>query len=216
MPASAPTLLRWSEHGLLALAARAPPRALLAADSFLVDQGHVRGYHLHWERLTTWAGALGIDDLELTGFRTAVTSALPRTGRFFPRVEIADGNQLQLRLRPAGKGEREARVIVGQPGDPRTRPTWKGPDVDLLHALRAEAVAAGADELILRDAEGSLVEGVFDSLLWWEDDVLCTTPEDRTLPGVTRVLLLRIAAERGVQVRVRSPLPAELAVARRG
>ena len=102
-------------------------------------------------------------------------------------------------------------MVVAPPGDPRARPTWKGPDVELLHALRAAAVAAGADELVLRDAGGRLVEGVFDSLLWWEGDALCTTPQDRTLPGVTRALLLRIAADSDVEVRARSPRPEELA-----
>ena len=47
--------------------------------------------------------------------------------------------------------------------------------------------------------------------MWWEGDALCTTPDERTLPSVTRALLLEIARERGVEVRRRSPLPAELA-----
>ena len=208
MPAVA--LLRWSEHGLLPLGAESPG-PLLAADSWLVDDGLVRGYDLHWSRFTGWTEELGIDAGELARFRAGVTAALPRAGRWFPRVEVADGAHLQLRLRPARASEREARVVVAPPGDPRVRPTWKGPDVELLHELRAAAVAAGADELVLRDAGGRLVEGVFDSLLWWEGDALCTTPQDRTLPGVTRALLLRIAADSDVEVRARSPRPEELA-----
>jgi len=101
-------------------------------------------------------------------------------------------------------------VIVAPPGDPRIRPRWKGPDLETLIALRAQAVAAGADELLLCDNEGRLLEGALSSLLWWESDTLCTTPAERTLPGITRALLLGIAAERGVAIRLRSPLPAEL------
>jgi branched-subunit amino acid aminotransferase/4-amino-4-deoxychorismate lyase len=102
-------------------------------------------------------------------------------------------------------------VILAAPGDPRAQPRRKGPDLELLLALRAQAVAAGADELLLRDDDGTVLEGALDSLLWWEDETLCTTPAQRTLPGITRVLLLQIARRRGVAVRVRSPLPAQLA-----
>jgi branched-subunit amino acid aminotransferase/4-amino-4-deoxychorismate lyase len=211
-PADDETVLRWSGGELRSLAAERPV-ALLAADSWLVDDGAVRGYDAHWERFAGWTDALGVPAAELCAFRVAVTAALPRNGRWFPRVEVVEdrGSWLQLRVRRARPAATQARVIVAPPGDPRVRPTWKGPDVALLHTLRAQATAAGADELVLCDAGGRLVEGVFDSLLWWEDDALCTTPPERTLPGVTRRLLVEIAREGGVELRVRSPLPAEIA-----
>jgi len=206
------TVLRWSANELRALREDAAP-ALLAADSWLVADGRVRGHDLHWARFAGWCGALEVPAAELAGFRAAVTAALPRSGRWFPRVEVVrsgGARALQLRERPARPGAHTARVIVGPPGDPRARPCWKGPDVELLLALRERAVAGGADELLLCDGEGRLVEGALDSLLWWQGDTLCTTPGDRTLPGVTRALLLDIARERGVAVRVRSPSPAQL------
>jgi branched-subunit amino acid aminotransferase/4-amino-4-deoxychorismate lyase len=125
-------------------------------------------------------------------------------------VELtADG--LALRIRRAPPPAREARVIAGPAGDPRRHPRRKGPDLELLAGLRARAREQGADELLLRDAQGALLEGALSSLLWWEGDALCTTPDERTLPGVTRTLLLAIARERGVELRVRAPLPADLA-----
>lgn len=221
-------LLRWTEHGLRSLGSE-PAMPLLAADSFLVEDGAVRGYDAHWQRFGGWCAELGVPHDVVGRFRTAVTARLPRSGRWFPRLEAAAVNdpriraggsadglagagapQLRLRLRPARPAATEARVIVGQPSDPRTCPRWKGPDLDLLLALRAQAVAAGADELMLCDDQGRLVEGTLDSLLWWEDDVLCSTPDDATLPGVTRRLLLAIAAEHGVQTRFRSPRATEL------
>jgi len=208
--AGADTILRWSAHGLRPIAGE-PAATLLAADSWLVEDGAVRGLDAHWERFGGWCRALGVTAAALEAFAAEVTAALPRAGRWFPRIEVVEGEHLQLRLRPARPAGREAQVIVGAPGDPRTRPTWKGPDVALLHELRSLATAVGADELVLCDADGRLVEGVFDSLLWWEDDVLCTTPADRTLPGVTRRLLLEIARERAIAVRERSPLPGEIA-----
>ncbi|MEJ7798841.1 MAG: aminotransferase class IV [Solirubrobacteraceae bacterium] len=203
-------VLRWSQHGLQPLGAE-PVAELLAVDSWLVRDGAVRGYDSHWGRFGGWCAELGVPAGVLAGFRAGVTAALPRAGRWFPRVELVEGRRLQLRLRAARAAEREARVIIGPRGDPRTRPRCKGPDIELLLALRAQAGAAGADELLLCDDEGRLVEGAFDSLLWWEGDTLCTTPADHTLPGVTRALLLAIAHERGVLVRVRSPFAAELA-----
>jgi branched-subunit amino acid aminotransferase/4-amino-4-deoxychorismate lyase len=102
-------------------------------------------------------------------------------------------------------------VLVGSRGDPRAWPQRKGPDLALLAGLRRQAHAAGADELLLCDERGRLLEGALSSLLWWEDDVLCTTPDETALPGVTRGLLLAIARERDVEVRRRAPLPGDLA-----
>jgi branched-subunit amino acid aminotransferase/4-amino-4-deoxychorismate lyase len=220
------TVLRWSEHGLRRVADE-PAGALLAADSWLVQDGAVRGYDLHWSRFGGWCGELGVEAGALARFRASVTAALPRAGRWFPRVELAAdvaaggagaraappraAERLRLRLRPAPPTRPEARVIVAAPGDPRTDPRRKGPDLELLLALRARAVAAGADELLLCADGGGVLEGALHSLLWWEDEVLCTTPAERTLPGVTRLLLLAIARERGVAVRVHSPPPAQLA-----
>jgi branched-subunit amino acid aminotransferase/4-amino-4-deoxychorismate lyase len=196
-----------------------PSGALLAADSWLVDEGRVRGYDLHWARFAGWCADPGITADGVARFRDAVTVALPRTGRWFPRVDLlgsAAGRagaaaRLLLHLRPAQPLMRSARALVAEPGDPRSHPRRKGPDLPLLLALRAQAVAAGADELVLRDAGGRLLEGALNSLLWWEGGALCTTPDERTLPSITRALLLSIAQERGVQVRRRLPLPYELA-----
>ena len=203
--------MRWSPGGLRTVEDE-PGATLLALDSWLVDGGAVRGYDLHWARFAGWCRELGLDDL--APFRAAVTAALPRTGRWFPRVEAVGGaaaTELRLRLRPAPALAREARVLVAAPGDLRVRPRWKGPDLELLLALRAQAVATGAGELLVCDAEGRLLEGAFTSLLWWEDGALWTTPDERTLPSVTRALLLAIAQARGVRLGVRAPLPAELA-----
>jgi branched-subunit amino acid aminotransferase/4-amino-4-deoxychorismate lyase len=203
------TVLRWTGRELEP-AAGAPAAALLVADSWLVDEGYARAAGAHWARFGGSCLALGVRRAELLGFRVAASAALPTEGRWFPRVELtADG--LALRLRRAPPPDRQARVIVGPAGDPRRQPRRKGPDLELLAGLRAQAREQGADELLLCDAQGALLEGAFSSLLWWEGDALCATPDEHVLPGVTRALLLAIARERGVELRVRSPLPADLA-----
>jgi len=207
-------VLLWS-GGELRPVQDAPYGGLLAVDSWLVDEGRVRGYDAHWERFAGWCEELRVG--EIGAFRDAVTAALPRTGRWSPRVDLlgsgggrAGAAQLLLRLRPAQALMREARVLIPEAGDLRCYPQRKGPDLPLLLALRAQAVAAGADELVVRDARGRLLEGSLNSLLWWEDDALCAPPDERTLPSITRALLLEIARERGVEVRRRYAQPEEL------
>ncbi len=189
----------------------APAQAvLLAADSWLVEDGAVRAADAHWARFADACLQEGVDPAELARLREVVTHAVPVAGRWFPRVELT-ARGLGVRIRPAPPRRRAVRVIVGA-GDPRTQPRRKGPDLEALIALRERGRADGADEVLLCDpATGALREGALSSLLWWEDDALCTTPDEHTLPGVTRALLLARARERGVEVRVRSPLPAELA-----
>jgi branched-subunit amino acid aminotransferase/4-amino-4-deoxychorismate lyase len=203
------TVLRWTGHGLEAVAG-APAPALLAADSWLVDEGYERAAGAHWARFGAACLPLGVERESLAAFRAAATAALPADGRWFPRVELTQAG-LALRLRRAPPPAREARVLVGAPGDPRRCPRRKGPDLALLGGLREQARAAGADELLLCDAGGRLLEGALSSLLWWEGDVLCTTPDETALPGVTRGLLLALAGEDGVEVRRHAPRPAELA-----
>jgi branched-subunit amino acid aminotransferase/4-amino-4-deoxychorismate lyase len=202
------TALRWTGRALEEVAG-APAAALLVADSWLVDAGYERAAAAHWARFAVACRELGVPRDELAAFRSAVSAVLPAEGRWFPRVELT-GDGLALRLRRAPPPQRDARVLVGAPGDPRRQPRRKGPDLLLLGGLRERARAAGAEELLLCDAHGRLLEGALSSLLWWEDGVLWTTPDESALPGVTRALLLDIAAERGVPVRRRAPDPAEL------
>jgi len=203
------TVLCWTGRQLEPVEG-APAAALLVADSWLVDEGYARAPGAHWARFCGSCLALGVDRAALLGFRAATSAVLPTEGRWFPRVELtADG--LALRVRRAPPPDREARVIVGPAGDPRRHPRRKGPDLGLLARLRAQAREQGADELLLCDGEGALLEGALSSLLWWEGDALCTTPDAHVLPGVTRALLLALARKREVELRVRSPLPADLA-----
>jgi branched-subunit amino acid aminotransferase/4-amino-4-deoxychorismate lyase len=203
------SVLQWNGRALVADAGT-PAGALLVADSWVIDGGYERAAAAHWERFAGSCAQVGVARDELRRFQVAARAALPLEGRWFPRVELT-GRGLALRLRRAPRPEREARVLVGAPGDPRRQPLRKGPDLERLTALRAQARERGADELLLCDAGGALLEGALSSLLWWEDDALCTTPDERALPGVTRALLLARARERGVEVRRRAPLPAQLA-----
>jgi branched-subunit amino acid aminotransferase/4-amino-4-deoxychorismate lyase len=203
------TVLRFTAAGLID-PGDAPAAPLLVADSWLVDDGVVRAQDAHWARFGASCAAAGADPAQVDAFRRAATVAIPDAGRWFPRVELT-AHGLGFRLRPAPPAAELAVVTAGPAGDPRRAPRVKGPDLALLLVMREHARRQGADELLLCDEAGALREGALSSLLWWEGEALCTTPGEHTLPGITRGLLLDLAREREVEVRVRSPLPAELA-----
>jgi branched-subunit amino acid aminotransferase/4-amino-4-deoxychorismate lyase len=182
---------------------------LAAAESWLVCDGRVRGLDLHWRRLERGCAEAGIVP-DLT--RAAVEAALPPGGRWFPRVEVGADGRAGLVMRPAPPREPEAVAWIFDGPDPRRAPRRKGPDIGRLGGLRAEAVRRGAGEALLRDDDGRLLEGAYTSLLWWEGEVLCAVPDDAPiLDGVTRRLLLRLAAADGIEARYRRPAPNELA-----
>jgi branched-subunit amino acid aminotransferase/4-amino-4-deoxychorismate lyase len=183
---------------------------VLAADSWLVEDGCTRGAALHWGRFGRGCAAAGV--AVPAGLRAAVEHTLPVAGRWWPRVEARAGGELRLAVRPAPARQPTVAAWVSDRDDPRTAPARKGPDLERLGALRAEAGRHGAEEAVLADPEGRLLEGAYTSLLWWEDDVLCAVPDDAPiLDGVTRRLLLGLASAGGVAVRPHRPTPAELA-----
>lgn len=73
--------------------AGAPDVAYAAVDSWLVDAGRVRGLEGHRARFTAAAcgPAAAPDPADVQRFLDAAVGALPRTGRWFPRVELAHG-----------------------------------------------------------------------------------------------------------------------------
>ena len=175
------------------------------ADSWLVEDGCAWGLDAHRARFA--AGCWERHRVPRAVAEEAFDAAarlLPRTGRWFPRMECGSaGDRLRFRLRaapppPAGP------ALVWVPGepDPRTCPRVKGPDLPVLGALREAGQRAGADEALLRDARGAVLEGAYTGLLWWRGDVLCLPAEDLpVLPSVTAGLVVRLALRRGCRVR---------------
>jgi len=175
----------------------------------------VRGFPLHARRFTDacsrFAEARGLFSVPATdGFLSAVAESLPARGRWFPRVELVEtgsGPRLRFWLRPAPP--RTSTVRLWHSGtDLRGLPAVKGFDLDHLNALRAAAVAAGADEALLLSPEGHVLEGSTTSIVWWRGDILCGPPPGPgLLPGITRALLGELA---GQPVVPESATPAEL------
>lgn len=185
--------------------------APVAVDSWLVDAGRVRGWELHWARFARACAELAAPPLPFARVADATAGAVPTSGHWFPRIELHGGGELALLLRPAPARAPRARLWPADRPDDRRAPRRKGADLALLEDWRAAARRHGADEALLLDGAGRALEAGYASLLWWEEDTLVGVPEDApVLAGVTRALILELAAARGVELATRLPRPAEL------
>ena len=185
---------------------------LLAADSWLVDEGRVRAVERHWARFEATCRAHCVGPDEVAALRVEVERTVPARGRWFPRVELRADGELAAQVRPAPARDPTVVGWVADVADPRREPRRKGPDLERLAALRDRAAGRRAGEAVICDGDGRLLEGAFTSLLWWEGETLCAVPDDAPiLPGITRALLLELASGRGTPVAQRRPAPAELA-----
>ncbi|WP_304348700.1 aminotransferase class IV [Corynebacterium frankenforstense] len=143
-------------------------------DSWLVVDGYATGLERHLERFHRGVGNL-LGTHVPAEFDAAVRAACAAEGAWFPRIEAADG--FTLRLRPAPRTRTETALWAPPEPDPRTCPQVKGPDMDVLQRLRAEAVARGADDAVLH-ADGRVREAANAALIFFAGDapVLPTGP----------------------------------------
>ncbi|MGO2944125.1 MAG: aminotransferase class IV [Brevibacterium aurantiacum] len=190
---------------------------LVAADSWLIDDGRVRAFDRHRARFASAASEVGIDESVTDDFWAAVVEKIPATREWFPRVDVLEvspeaDRELAFRLRPAPPRTQELKVLVPPYSDPRSTPRLKGPDIALLEGLRTDAREQyGCDEVLLLSEDGSVIEGATTSLLWWEEETLCVPdPDLGALPGVTSVVILEEARARSVPVESRWVRPEAL------
>ncbi|MDQ0715717.1 branched-subunit amino acid aminotransferase/4-amino-4-deoxychorismate lyase [Streptomyces luteogriseus] len=213
-PAVAEGLWAWTPgRGLAPAPEQAAGGRLLVADSWLLREGRVRAYARHRERFSRSCGECGgPDPRRLVAFWQDVTAALPRTGAWFPRVELAAGSlELRLLLRPAPPLGTGVRLWAAGQSDPRTVPRRKGPDLDALARVRRRAAGEGAEEAVLIAPSGTVLESATAGVLWWEDDTLCLPPPRLpVLPSVTAGLVQERALRSGFRIAHRERTVAEL------
>ena len=189
---------------------------LVAADSWLVVDGRCRSIDAHFARFASWVSSQpGINSEELDDFFEVVKAAIPKTGRWFPRIEMhsecSDAGRLFLRLREAPEQLGEIRLWTYPGKDPRTNPQIKGPDLSLCLQLRRNAIMHGADEAVLLDDSGFIAEGALSSIVWWRGDVLCAPNAETTwLDSITRTEIFAIANQMGIKTRTELARPADL------
>lgn len=189
---------------------------LMAADSWLVEDGRVRAFDLHRARFGDAAAQVGMGAIT-DDFWAAVVEKIPATGEWFPRVDVLEispeaDRELAFRLRPAPPRTQELKVLIPPYPDPRATPGRKGPDIALLEGVRTEAREQyGCDEVLLISKDGYVVEGATTSLLWWNGETLCAPDSELgALPGVTSAVILEEARACSVTVAFRRARPEEL------
>ena len=76
---------------------------------------------------------------------------------------------------------------------------------------RAEADAGHADEALLQNTDGYVVEGASSNFFWVEPDAVCTPPlASGILAGVTRAVVLEICRDLGLAIREATVVPDQL------
>ncbi|MEY4397992.1 MAG: hypothetical protein RLZ53_568 [Actinomycetota bacterium] len=179
------------------------------ADSFLVTDGRVRSLDRHIERFETSANKLTRQDLR--HFWNQVIRLIPREGQWFPRIELTTDDQLIARIRTGLDYEHRVKLWSAEAGDDRVDPTTKGPDLAFGASLRRKANLHGADEAVILDSAGYVIEGALSSLVWWKDDVLYgPNHETKWLPSVTRLDVFEIAAQAGFETATAHVKPEDL------
>lgn len=198
------------------------PATILAADSWLVADGRVLALGLHRTRFLDAASELAerrgiaaeVDALDVDRFWDAAISSIPRSGAWFPRVELRvqhGAAELLFRLRNAPERHRSIVLATHHGDDPRTEPWIKGPDLESMVRLRTDAQSTGADEAVLLGPEGFVAEGSTTCLAWWTGDALCVPSiELPRIDSVTLRSVLALAAATGVDVLHDSVLPGQL------
>ena len=152
---------------------------ILVADSWRVHKGRTWGLADHVGRfftgMATQAKRIGaIEFLDRQVFETAlrrrleaVTAQYPGTD-LFPRISIeAEGDTRRpiLAARTAPTPRATTSLWIPNYTDPRTRPTVKGPDIDLMRRLVSEAPT---DDVVLHDGT-NVIETTTGTLLVWEN-----------------------------------------------
>jgi branched-subunit amino acid aminotransferase/4-amino-4-deoxychorismate lyase len=187
---------------------------LAVADSILFEDGKVIALEKHLARFAKSVELLAPElSGDLDGFIEQFLALVPKSGRWWPRIELhsRETNTLLLRIRPAPEALGDATLWTLPEPDPRLNPNIKGPDLSLGQQLRRKAKMFGGDEAVLLNSEGYISEGALSSIVWWRGDVLCA-PSDAIawLPSVTRELVLQIAAQCDTEVRFEQSKPADL------
>lgn len=76
---------------------------------------------------------------------------------------------------------------------------------------RAQADDADAQEALLTNADGRVIEGTTSNLFWIRNGTVCTPPlASGVLPGVTRAVVLEICRALKIRTREIAPRPTEL------
>ncbi len=204
-------------HGALEQVAYCDPAEteLLAADSFLVEEGATLAWSVHAQRFTDTVRCVSPERApELGLFFEAIVAAIPVADAWFPRIELQltrGVTFLFFRLRSAPVRHRSVVLATFEGDDPRTEPLRKGPDLGRLMAARNSVQPRGAGEAVILNPDGFVVEGAYSALMWWRGGTLCVPDANLArIPSVTAGSIVALATARGTDVVWETVTPNDL------
>lgn len=177
----------------------------LVADSWRVESGQAVALERHRDRFFASAVNYGLDSARLSAFWDTAIAAIPLEGSWFPRVEVVatpGGPTLRYRERPAPAWISDAVVAIAE-HDPRTTPLTKGPDLEVLMALRRSVAPTGATEALIVSAEGEIMEGAYSTIVMIPPgghELRVVPSSVPRIPSVTEAVIREIAQARGIPV----------------
>jgi branched-subunit amino acid aminotransferase/4-amino-4-deoxychorismate lyase len=166
----------------------------------------------HLARLARAAERLGVafvppPDLELTA-RELLARTGQRDGILRLELAVVDGAarwSMTARARPSAGGPVRLAPVEMPPGAADRDAGFKSTARGRYEEALAQARAAGADEALLVDAAGWVLEAANANVLALVRGAPCTPPLDgRIVPGIARALLLEGLAARGTPMRERA------------
>lgn len=190
------------------------PATIEAADSWLVADGTVRALDLHRSRFFATVAAARHTAPDVDAFWDAAVATIPRTGDWFPRVELRTQTgrpEMLFRLRPAPPLSRSIVLATHRDRDPRTRPRLKGPDLEAMVRLRTSVQALGAGDAVMLTPEGWIADGSTTCLAWWRGDALAIPSDDiARIDSVTLRSVLALATATGVDILHETATPEDV------
>jgi branched-chain amino acid aminotransferase len=226
-------MIVWRNGGLIE-ASRAVPaddRGYLVGDgvfeTMLLRNGKPAFLDAHLARIRRGAGALDmepqIDRATVLAAIGALTSQLGQSGEAVCRITLSRSGgarglapssdaaqELLIALHPAPARKPRYRLIVAQTPRFSRLPTNGFKCVGAYGSnllARLEAARANADDAIMLNESGRIACASAANVFLVSEAGLMTPPESEgAMPGVTRAVLLEIAAEEGVAVRI-EPVP---------
>lgn len=152
------------------------PIDLFVADSFLVSDGTAVDIDAHLRRFSQSAQRQGLLR-PIDSFLNAVVALIPRKGNIFPRIELTERGELEIRIRNAPVLTSTI-TVLNATKDPRTTPEIKGPDIPALAELQENVKAFGADEAIIVNSAGQIIDGSTTCLVWVEGEKVYQPPRE--------------------------------------
>ena len=171
------------------------------ATSFRMLDGRVRNLDGHLRRLGLNAKS---EKMFLSELRRQFQEFAAQGNDAANPIVYVSGDQWRIMMRPDRPFE--SLIMVDAVGhlDERSRPLIKGPDLSWLSTRMEISRSRGADEGILVDRTGNVVEGIFSHIVAFSDGQAIVSGHSRTMPSVTAEQVLSELRGRRLDISVRS------------